>query len=44
MSFRARILWLAGLIALAAAFGILPQSHAGDTAPAPIPKAVAFRL
>lgn len=44
MSFRSRILWLAGLIALAAAFGLLPQGHAEERAPSAIPKAPAFRL
>ena len=33
MTFRARILWFAGLIALAAAFGLLPQGHAEERAP-----------
>lgn len=44
MTFRSRILWLAGLIALAAAFGLLPQGHAQDRTPNAIPKAPAFRL
>ncbi|WP_258095007.1 hypothetical protein [Salipiger pentaromativorans] len=44
MTFRARILWFAGLIALAAAFGLLPQGHAEERAPNALPKAPAFRL
>ncbi|GGG87277.1 hypothetical protein GCM10011415_42270 [Salipiger pallidus] len=42
MSFRIRILWLATLIALAAAAGLLPRPS--SESPQPIPRAPAFRL
>lgn len=41
MTFRSRILWLAGLITLAAAFGLLPRDAPMAK---PLPKAVGFRL
>lgn len=41
MTFRMRILWLAGLIALAAAIGLVPR---GESVPGQIPRAVGFKL
>ncbi|EEX15641.1 hypothetical protein CSE45_0349 [Citreicella sp. SE45] len=44
MTFRSRVLWLSGLIALAASFGLLPRGEVSGPISSPVPKAVAFRL